>query len=648
MTDAVKDLLASESDAPEAVEQLAKKLVGQAYSRRDELQERTRQLQHDLGPRKFRLLLAACCRHAYHHASRGSWKEQAQAIELLEKLADTGKGKTALREVLGAFKYQWSTRSQPALALYRALSPTEPEKALGPCVNAIQEICDLSDQKAWDLVQRFCDDLAPSSLDVNDFKGDWRRPSVTELARTMYESLDFSEMPRLAEALEQAGCHDQTILDHCHNRQVIHIKGCWLLDVILQDWIATRFSTRKKSDAKSGKRSRKPALLAKVFKRGRDQIARIMEDRDGHLSLEDFLAKRWNIKELQKSTSDRDNRESQRMAKWQSDLAQLHPEWSPDQVDTVISIALTTNELRDVAIARRFTLEDPAELGRGLSVYYRLLRIRDRGQRAVSEVGAFIEACAVRDVAMVQGVVEGARAGYTAIPSDEHLRDIAEIAILQEDFKTLQLATARMRDRKVGPWLQAIYSCLMGVAERKPDLVAGGLESCLTALHKMRHKDELEGAINLVAQGLHRLCEWVSPELVSGFDVTQPFPWDTEFHAWCQDHPDPLEGIDLSGISPVLHEAVVFGRPPEWLTPVPNKQYEIVLHGGDPKSPKVLDLVGTCADGTVREARQLLERCPVVLRWNVPLEYAERVCGNLKDAGASAEVRAMKTTPFPF
>ena len=42
----------------------------------------------------------------------------------------------------------------------------------------------------------------------------------------------FDQMPVLADALEDAGCADPAILEHCRRRDG-HVRGCWLLDAIL-------------------------------------------------------------------------------------------------------------------------------------------------------------------------------------------------------------------------------------------------------------------------------------------------------------------------------------------------------------------------------------------------------------------------------
>jgi hypothetical protein len=49
----------------------------------------------------------------------------------------------------------------------------------------------------------------------------------------MYESRDFSPMPILADALQDAGCDNDTILAHCRDEQHTHVRGCWVVDLVL-------------------------------------------------------------------------------------------------------------------------------------------------------------------------------------------------------------------------------------------------------------------------------------------------------------------------------------------------------------------------------------------------------------------------------
>lgn len=72
----------------------------------------------------------------------------------------------------------------------------------------------------------------PIELDPN-----WRTSTVVELANTIYHEKAFDRMPVLADALEDAGCTNQEVLDHCRKDQgadqCSHVRGCWVVDLIL-------------------------------------------------------------------------------------------------------------------------------------------------------------------------------------------------------------------------------------------------------------------------------------------------------------------------------------------------------------------------------------------------------------------------------
>ena len=60
----------------------------------------------------------------------------------------------------------------------------------------------------------------------------WTTDTVLSLARQMYESRDFSAMPILADALQDAGCDNDDILTHCRGNGP-HVRGCWVVDLVL-------------------------------------------------------------------------------------------------------------------------------------------------------------------------------------------------------------------------------------------------------------------------------------------------------------------------------------------------------------------------------------------------------------------------------
>jgi hypothetical protein len=65
------------------------------------------------------------------------------------------------------------------------------------------------------------------------FNKKWLTDTAVSLARTMYDSRDFSAMPILADALQDAGCDNEDILSHCRDPKQLHIRGCWVVDGVL-------------------------------------------------------------------------------------------------------------------------------------------------------------------------------------------------------------------------------------------------------------------------------------------------------------------------------------------------------------------------------------------------------------------------------
>lgn len=39
-------------------------------------------------------------------------------------------------------------------------------------------------------------------------------------------------MPILADALQDAGCDNDDIFSHCRNQKQVHVRGCWVIDLL--------------------------------------------------------------------------------------------------------------------------------------------------------------------------------------------------------------------------------------------------------------------------------------------------------------------------------------------------------------------------------------------------------------------------------
>ena len=60
----------------------------------------------------------------------------------------------------------------------------------------------------------------------------WVTKTTRSLAQAIYQDRAFDRMPILADALEDAGCDNADILNHCRQPGE-HVRGCWLVDLLL-------------------------------------------------------------------------------------------------------------------------------------------------------------------------------------------------------------------------------------------------------------------------------------------------------------------------------------------------------------------------------------------------------------------------------
>ncbi len=68
--------------------------------------------------------------------------------------------------------------------------------------------------------------VRPGSVDPS-----WITPIVIELTRSITDAEAYNRLPLLADALENAGCTNALILNHCRASHE-HPRGCWVLDLL--------------------------------------------------------------------------------------------------------------------------------------------------------------------------------------------------------------------------------------------------------------------------------------------------------------------------------------------------------------------------------------------------------------------------------
>ncbi|VTT96442.1 Uncharacterized protein (Fragment) OS=uncultured bacterium PE=4 SV=1 [Gemmataceae bacterium] len=73
------------------------------------------------------------------------------------------------------------------------------------------------------------------------FEAAWRTSTVVQLAQGIFDDRAFDRLPILADALLDADCDEEAVLRHCRGTElhaakepVPHVRGCWVIETILQ------------------------------------------------------------------------------------------------------------------------------------------------------------------------------------------------------------------------------------------------------------------------------------------------------------------------------------------------------------------------------------------------------------------------------
>jgi hypothetical protein len=196
--------------------------------------------------RKLRLFAVACCRRL------GPLLKDPRittALDVAERHADGAATQADLEAALrGAARAQRAQRRKASLFAYAAVMDACGPGGLGSAEKAAWAEAVAADARAayGERLRRTRPDLyAASAVLLRDVLGNPFRPVaiipsrkssrgglLVSMARKMYDSRDFGDMPVLADGLEEAGCQDQDILSHCR-QPAEHVRGCWVADLLL-------------------------------------------------------------------------------------------------------------------------------------------------------------------------------------------------------------------------------------------------------------------------------------------------------------------------------------------------------------------------------------------------------------------------------
>src|SRR5262245_47503017 len=176
--------------------------------------------------RKLRLFACARCRRIWHLLPSDLCY---RAVELSEGFADRLVPKKEVeavgRAVVAALPGLENARIRHAVAgaAFGSYETSFAFAGLSGSALSIEEAahCDL-------LRDIFGNPFRPVKL-----KRAWLTSDVLALARGIYEDHAFDRMPILADALQDAGCDNESVLNHCRDANQVHVRGCWVVDLLL-------------------------------------------------------------------------------------------------------------------------------------------------------------------------------------------------------------------------------------------------------------------------------------------------------------------------------------------------------------------------------------------------------------------------------
>lgn len=429
-----------------------------------------------LNERQQRLLLTGTFRFLWHSASNNRMRlEMSDALEAIEVFADTGKTKTALNRARSSFRGMYINSRKPwrnapeSVAIDTALANEDPKAALGDMVYAVKQILELSTQQALSRLADFATELVAPAAARKAFLAKWRSPRVVELAKEMYNSRDFSRMPKLADVLQDAGCDNDLILNHCRDSNRWHMRGCWVVDVILDgSWARPVKKPRGK---------KKKSVIGRLPKSAQLCVRQEEEHCFADIEFEAFIARMWDWESY--ASVVRSNA-TQFVEKQRSNAIQEFPCLSAEQIDAYLSFQQLSRWLPDKCMARRVLREDPSEVGRGLSVLYRIRYAMLGAHQGFDVVGAL---CSTHhwDIAgniSVEFLSQMVGRGFKNFDYID-LRQLAFASIIADDSHLLPQLWAEMTKGKKPPWLTAWYVVLKAIADRDPSAIAEGLQAFL-------------------------------------------------------------------------------------------------------------------------------------------------------------------------
>ena len=187
--------------------------------------------------RKFRLFACACCWRISRQFLLDYHGDALQAAEMFARGFIDVEELRLRRVEYHAQRHPAQPTRQPVAA---ATHPRRVDAAAAACAAdavanpepdpARRAVVRTAEQKVQAELLReiFGNPFRPVTADPS-----WRTSTAVALAQGIYDERAFDRMPILADALQDAGCEDEAVLSHCRDPKGTHVRGCWVVDLVL-------------------------------------------------------------------------------------------------------------------------------------------------------------------------------------------------------------------------------------------------------------------------------------------------------------------------------------------------------------------------------------------------------------------------------
>lgn len=175
--------------------------------------------------RQYHLLAVGCCRLVENELPPVG----RNGVGVLERYADglaTEEEKKDIHKLVEEeTRLGWSVLHAVEMALSATFTPLQGANA------AVHNLQWERDDKAISMLTAlvrcvFGNPFRPVTLDAA-----WLTTDVVAIANSVYDDKAFDRLPILADALQDAGCDNEDVLNHCRQPGE-HVRGCWVVDLL--------------------------------------------------------------------------------------------------------------------------------------------------------------------------------------------------------------------------------------------------------------------------------------------------------------------------------------------------------------------------------------------------------------------------------